>query len=135
MDKYQSLFKKLVAEHPHLEASFKKLCRNDHDELLMFADFIRNGQLPKADAPADMDFKKDPPQDGTKFYGRYVNPFRWHPYSPKSQEFKQGIKGRWQMMDEYGGWKNTHHIPDEWMGHEVYMKGRLSGVTKSGERG
>lgn len=51
--------------------------------------------------------------------------------SLKCPECKRGIKGRWQMMDEYGGWNNTHHIPDEWMGHEEYMKGRLSGVTKS----
>jgi hypothetical protein len=57
------------------------------------------------------------PLDGTTFYARFQAPFRWLPYSPKSQQFKSGIKGRWQMMNDYGGWENTEYRPDDWCHH------------------
>ncbi|MBV7408711.1 DUF1192 domain-containing protein [Maritimibacter sp. DP1N21-5] len=37
----------------------------------------------------------------TEFY-----PVRWLAYKPKSDQFRRGIKGRWQRMNEYGGWEN-----------------------------
>lgn len=59
-----------------------------------------------------------PPMDGTAFYARYEAPFRWLPYKPASGQFKSGIKGRWQMMNDYGGWENTENEPTEWRPHE-----------------
>ncbi len=41
-----------------------------------------------------------------KGYGVFWAPVRWKPYSPKSEQFKRGWKGRWQMMNEYSGWNN-----------------------------
>jgi hypothetical protein len=57
------------------------------------------------------------PLDGTAFYARYEAPFRWLPYKPTSGQFKSGIKGRWQMMNDWGGWDNTEHEPIEWRPH------------------
>lgn len=59
---------------------------------------------------------KTAPKDGKSFYvqAHYKVPFKWKPYKPKSQQFKQGIKGRWQEMNDYGGWENSDKTPDEW---------------------
>lgn len=46
------------------------------------------------------------PQDGSEIYVRWVELVRFHPYKPTSQEAKRGKKGRWQRMNEYGGWEN-----------------------------
>lgn len=42
----------------------------------------------------------------TSGYAFTFYPVRWKPYSPKSQQFKSGRKGRWQKMNEYAGWEN-----------------------------
>lgn len=31
---------------------------------------------------------------------------RWLPYKPTSEQFKRGVKGRWQIANEYG-WENV----------------------------
>jgi hypothetical protein len=55
------------------------------------------------------------PMDGTPIYIRVIQPFRFLPYKPNSQQAKRGETGRWQMMDEYGGWQNTPHpLGNEW---------------------
>jgi hypothetical protein len=43
-------------------------------------------------------------------------PVRWHPYKPNSQEVKRGKMGRWQKMNEFGGWENLYpdKAPDDW---------------------
>lgn len=46
------------------------------------------------------------PMDGTEIYMRSLTPMRYKLYKPNSQEFKRGIKGRWQSMTDYGGWEN-----------------------------
>lgn len=53
------------------------------------------------------------PMDGREFYaiGVYQVPYRFKLYKPSSNEFKRGIKGRWQKMNEYGGWDNTDQEP------------------------
>lgn len=51
----------------------------------------------------------DPPKDGTPFYMQTISVLRFKPYKPNSQQAKQGIKGRWQEMNEYGGWENCPH--------------------------
>ncbi|AEP08931.1 hypothetical protein [Micavibrio aeruginosavorus] len=59
------------------------------------------------------------PKDGTPFYARFKTPFRWWPYKKDAQ--RQGYpEGRWQEMNEYGGWKNTDIVPEEWMPHEKH---------------
>jgi hypothetical protein len=56
------------------------------------------------------------PKDGSVFYvqSHYRIPFKWKKYKPNSQQFKRGIKGRWQEMNEYGGWENSNKKPDQW---------------------
>ena len=63
-----------------------------------------------------MEWNTDPiPLDGSVVYIRVAQPFRFKLYSPKSQQFKAGEKGRWQMMTEYGGWENcSHPLGNEW---------------------
>lgn len=57
-----------------------------------------------------------PPMDGTAFYatGTYKFPMRYKLYKPVSNEFKRGIKGRWQKMNDYGAWENTDFEPTTW---------------------
>lgn len=44
-------------------------------------------------------------------YAISFSPMRWKPYSPKSEQFRKGRKGRWQMMNFFGGWDNCE-APD-----------------------
>jgi hypothetical protein len=46
------------------------------------------------------------PKDGTVIYRRIVQPYRFLPYKPNSRQAKRGKLGRWQVMDEFGGWDN-----------------------------
>lgn len=48
-----------------------------------------------------------PPQDGTSFIAIIRQPMRWRAYKPNSQQARRGIKGRWQALNEYGGWDNV----------------------------
>ena len=61
-------------------------------------------------------WRKDaPPMDGTPIYMRVIQPYRFLPYKPNSQQAKRGEKGRWQMMNEYGGWDNAPvPLGNEW---------------------
>ena len=43
-------------------------------------------------------------------------PMRWVAYKPSSQQAKHGIKGRWQVCDDYG-WKNADFTPLEFFDH------------------
>jgi len=62
----------------------------------------------------------EPPKiDGKVFQVVLSFPMRWKAYSPKSEQFRHGTKGRWQQMNEYGGWDNApgagRHFPfKEW---------------------
>jgi len=56
---------------------------------------------------AGVDARWNPIESIPKEPGRYVrvrtsNVYRWLPYKPASNEFKRGIKGRWQRFDGYG---------------------------------
>lgn len=64
----------------------------------------------------DISFRTDEmPKDGTPIYIRTVHPFRFMPYKPNSQQAKAGIPGRWQTMNEHGGWDNcAHPLGHEW---------------------
>lgn len=54
------------------------------------------------------------PRDGTAFYARHQSPFRFQPYKPTSEQARRGIKGRWQTMNEFGGWDNCHEPVGPW---------------------
>ena len=43
---------------------------------------------------------------------RSATTYRWLPYSGKSEQFRKGIKGRWQRATEYG-WENAK-LPTEY---------------------
>lgn len=78
-----------------------------------------NAALERAEAERDAavgDWRTDnPPQDGTPIYKRVIQPYRFLPYKPNSQQAKRGEKGRWQMMNEYGGWENCPWpLGNEW---------------------
>lgn len=62
------------------------------------------------------------PMDGTEFYARVETPMRYKLYKPNSNEAKSGIKGRWQEMNQYGGWDNTDVVPVEWRPHYTAPK-------------
>lgn len=62
-----------------------------------------------------MDWRTDePPKDGTPVYIRTIQPYRFLPYKPQSQQAKRGEKGRWQVMNDFGGWENSHPLGNEW---------------------
>ena len=56
------------------------------------------------------------PKDGSAFYsvGYYQIPYRWKFYHVNSEQFRRGIKGRWQCMGDYGGWQNAEEPPSGW---------------------
>jgi hypothetical protein len=54
------------------------------------------------------------PKDGTPFLARTEHPVRWRAYKPNSQQFRSGLKGRWQKMNSYGGWDNADELACEW---------------------
>jgi len=57
----------------------------------------------------------EPPRDGTIIYRRFVAPFRYLEYKPNSEQFRKGIKGRWQTMNESGQWENfAGLLTEEW---------------------
>lgn len=53
------------------------------------------------------DWRTDPPpEDGSEIHMRTIQYLRFKPYKPSSQQARAGIKGRWQQMNEWGGWDN-----------------------------
>lgn len=57
------------------------------------------------------------PKDGTRILGMpYANTMRYMPYKPTSEQFRHGLKGRWQRANEYGGWENCPE-PEAWRDH------------------
>lgn len=64
------------------------------------------------------------PRDGTGFYVRSKTPMRWMAYKPAARQ--QGYpEGRWQELNEHGGWVNSEREPTEWMpyGHPITPAG------------
>jgi len=66
----------------------------------------------------------EPPCEPRIIYGHSWGPYRWHPYSPKSEQYRAGVKGRWQRMNEFAGWENAFP-PNEWA-TEKTVKARAS---------
>lgn len=61
------------------------------------------------------EWQKTPPPKDKDFYMRceHIMPCRWKTYKPQAR--KQGYpEGRWQVMNEYGGWDNYDGEIDEW---------------------
>lgn len=57
------------------------------------------------------------PKDGTPFYARHQSPYRFQPYKPSSEQYRRGQRGRWQTMNEYGGWENCPAPVGDWKAH------------------
>ena len=55
------------------------------------------------------------PKDGTVINVTQERLYRWLPYKPNSQQVKQGIQGRWQTPNEYGGWDNAELYGLGWL--------------------
>jgi hypothetical protein len=70
-----------------------------------------------------------PPQDGSTFYGHWWSPCRWMAYKPNSEQARRGVKGRWQTMNEFGGWVNAS-APNEWA-TEAQIKARQQAAPAS----
>jgi hypothetical protein len=52
------------------------------------------------------------PRDGTVI--AVVQSIRWLAYKPSSEQYRKGIKGRWQEFDGYG-WENARETPEQWL--------------------
>lgn len=39
---------------------------------------------------------------------------RWAPYKPSSEQYRKGIKGRWQVATDYG-WENASQAPETYL--------------------
>jgi len=57
-----------------------------------------------------------PPQDGTAIYMRVttIQSYRFAAYHPKSAQAHRGLKGRWQVLNEYAGWDNCPPPRGQW---------------------
>lgn len=61
---------------------------------------------------------ENPPESGEIIYGLNYGPMKFTHYKPAAR--KQGYpKGRWQEMNEYGGWDNCK-APDQWKTREQF---------------
>lgn len=60
------------------------------------------------------------PKDGTPFYARHQSPYRYQPYKPGAPQLRVGKKGRWQSMNDYGGWENCEEPFGDWKHHPDY---------------
>jgi hypothetical protein len=82
---------------------------------------------------AQIEWRSDaPPRSAEPIYGHTWSPYRWQAYKPSSEQFRRGIKGRWQAMNEHGGWDNAK-APDEWATVEQINARRALLDTKRGE--
>lgn len=56
-----------------------------------------------------------PPRDRV-IYAVIRVPVRWLAYKPTSDQARRGVAGRWQSMNEFGGWTNLHpnKPPAQW---------------------
>ena len=52
------------------------------------------------------------PKDGQAVYGLLV--MRRLSYKPSSEQYRKGIKGRWQEWNGFG-WENAREQPGEWL--------------------
>jgi hypothetical protein len=75
----------------------------------------------------------EPPKDGKTYYVRLLSPVRWKPYSPKSQQYKSGVKGQWQEMNEYGGRVNCAAPFVDWTSREEYDQNKAPQAAQEDE--
>lgn len=68
----------------------------------------------------EVDGTNEFPTDGEVFLVRAVHTMRWEPYrNPDQATFRQaeeinGVKGRWQYLDDKGNWTNTARPKGHW---------------------
>jgi hypothetical protein len=46
---------------------------------------------------------------------------RWLPYKPRSEQYRRGIKGRWQVANNWG-WENIDGEPAEYLAELVFTE-------------
>lgn len=56
----------------------------------------------------------EPPKDGAIRAAVFQVPVRWQRYKPSAPQVQRGTPGRWQMMNEYGGWENAPSAGRQW---------------------
>lgn len=59
-----------------------------------------------------MRYETKPIDDSVK-HGRPIiiaTALRWLPYKPSSEQYRKGVKGRWQVANEHG-WENVYGDP------------------------
>lgn len=54
------------------------------------------------------------PADGTPILVHGTETCRFQPYKPASDQARRGIRGRWQKLNEYGGWDNCPSPAGPW---------------------
>jgi len=103
------------------------------DDMFHFLWAKLHNECPQPDNVSAWQPSDTAPKDGSPFYARFLTPMRFKLYSPKSQEFKRGPKGRWQAMNEYGGWDNCGYGPMDWISHEDFQKLPAAPATNGAE--
>jgi hypothetical protein len=78
------------------------------------ASAVPEGRLPEWKPVAEA------PQDGTPVEVTVLA--RFMPYKPGSQQFKNGIKGRWQKHNSYG-WENMDEVPEHFIPAKIAKEG------------
>lgn len=43
-----------------------------------------------------------------------VTTYMWRPYKENSQQYRQGLRGRWQVSNGFGGWENSEPPNGPW---------------------
>ena len=82
---------------------------------------------------AQIEWRGDrPPKDGSTIYGHSWSPYRWLAYKPSSEQARRGVEGRWQTMNEFGGWENAA-APNEWA-TQAQIEARAALSSNSGGR-
>lgn len=56
----------------------------------------------------------EPPKNGAIHAAVFQVPVRWQRYKPSAPQVQRGTPGRWQMMNEYGGWENAPGAGRQW---------------------
>ena len=75
---------------------------------------LRSGELVAVPAANRWQPAGTEPRDGTPIIARMPVTVRWLPYKPGSVQYQNGLRGRWQEANEFGGWANTRVKPMEW---------------------
>lgn len=71
----------------------------------------------------------EPPKNSAIHAAVFQVPVRWQLYKPSAPQIQRGVPGRWQMMNEYGGWENAPGAGRQWA-----FAGYFEDAESEGER-